>query len=110
MKKILAGLDKELSGRVRLCIVALLARYGSLDFNTFKKELGLTDGNLASHMIALEKVEYIKVTKKFVSRKPNTSYSLSELGRIAYRKHMMALEQMLEDVKKMDALKSKSEK
>lgn len=102
MKELLNDLDKEIGGRVRLCIVSLLSKYGKLDFNTFKKELGLTDGNLASHMNALEKAEYITVTKKFVAKKPNTSYSLSELGRISYRKHMLALESLVKEMHKRD--------
>ena len=64
-------------------------------FNRLKELLGVTDGNLASHLKSLEKSEYIKVEKLFIDRKPNTRYSVSEAGRIAFKKHIKAIEQLL---------------
>ena len=64
-------------------------------FNRLKELLGVTDGNLASHLKSLEKSEYIKVEKLFIDRKPNTRYSVSEEGRIAFKKHIKAIEQLL---------------
>ena len=65
------------------------------DFNTLKELLGVTDGNLASHAKALEKVAYIKVEKQFIGRKPNTRYSATGAGRKAFKKHIEALEQLI---------------
>jgi DNA-binding MarR family transcriptional regulator len=65
------------------------------DFNTLKELLGATDGNLASHTKALEKAEYIKVEKQFIARKPNTRYSTTKLGRVAFKKHINALEKLI---------------
>lgn len=62
------------------------------DFNTLKEMLGVTDGNLASHIKALEKEKYIQVNKTFVDRKPHTRYKITEKGRNAFRKHLDALE------------------
>ena len=64
----------------------------SLDFNTLKDLLGVTDGNLASHLKALEKVEYIDVQKQFVGRKPNTQYAATQQGKKAFSAHLDALE------------------
>ncbi len=71
----------------------------SLDFNRLKELLGVTDGNLASHLKALEKVEYIDVEKQFVGRKPNTQYSTTQAGRKAFNDHLNALEALLKEQK-----------
>ncbi len=65
------------------------------DFNMLKELLEVTDGNLASHTKALEKVDYIIVEKQFIGRKPNTRYSASKSGRLAFKKHIEALEQII---------------
>lgn len=67
----------------------------SLDFNTLKELLGVTDGNLASHLKALEKVDYIDVQKQFVGRKPNTQYVATLPGKKAFSAHLDALEMLL---------------
>jgi DNA-binding MarR family transcriptional regulator len=65
------------------------------DFKTLKELLGATDGNLASHTKALEKAEYISVEKQFIGRKPNTRYSASPLGKAEFKKHINALEKLI---------------
>lgn len=66
-----------------------------LDFNALKEVLEVTDGNLASHLKALEKVAYIQFTKDFVGRKPRTQYHATSAGKTAFEKHLNALEQLL---------------
>ncbi len=66
-----------------------------VDFKTLKERLGVTDGNLASHIKALEKQQYLEVRKQFIGRKPNTSYSTTEKGRKAFNEHLDALERLL---------------
>ena len=65
------------------------------DFKTLKELLNITDGNLASHSKALEKVEFIRVEKQFVGRKPNTRYYATELGKAEFKKHITALEKLI---------------
>jgi len=62
------------------------------DFSSLKEELNVTDGNLASHIKALEKENYISVNKSFIDRKPQTRYTITDLGRAAFKKHLDALE------------------
>jgi len=88
-------LDKAFESRVRLGIMSALMVESSLDFKQLKALLGVTDGNLATHLKALEKKQYILVTKKFIGRKPNTSYSLTKEGRTAFKDHLAALEKLL---------------
>ncbi len=66
-----------------------------VDFGTLKEMLQVTDGNLASHITALEKMEYIKVQKQFVGKKPNTSYAVTKAGKKAFSNHLDALENLL---------------
>lgn len=65
------------------------------DFNTLKELLGATDGNIASHIKALEGAEYIKVEKQFIGKKPNTRYSATRIGKAAFKKHINALEKLI---------------
>lgn len=66
-----------------------------LDFNSLKELLDVTDGNLASHLKALEKDNHISVTKSFIERKPNTKYMVTASGKEAFKKHIHAIEQLL---------------
>jgi DNA-binding MarR family transcriptional regulator len=88
-------LDKILEHRVRLQIMSVLITNNAFDFNALKEMLSVTDGNLASHIKALEKEKYISVTKTFVDRKPNTKYKVTDKGKTAFRKHLDALEAVL---------------
>jgi len=67
----------------------------SFDFNSLKEALDVTDGNLASHLKALEENDLIKVNKQFIGRKPNTSYSITDNGKISFRNHLKALEEII---------------
>ena len=95
MNNIISGLNKLFESRVRLGIMSILSVNESADFNGMKELMQLTDGNLASHLKALEAVGYIVSTKQFVGRKPNTTYTITEEGRRQFRAHIDALEQLL---------------
>ena len=72
----------------------------SLDFNALKEYLLVTDGNLASHLKALEKEHFIEVKKSFLGRKPNTRYAMTKLGRKSFEEHINALENLISFKKK----------
>jgi len=57
--------------------------------------LELTDGNLASHLKALEQQEIILVSKQFVGRKPSTTYQATDVGKNLFRQHLAALEYLI---------------
>lgn len=75
--------------------MSILMVNDSVDFNRLKELLGVTDGNLASHIKALESEDYILITKQFVGKKPNTQYQVTKAGRDAFKKHLDALEQLI---------------
>ncbi len=95
MKNCIEQLNKAFESRVRLGIMSILMVNDFVDFGTLKQQLQITDGNLASHLTALEKLQYIEVKKQFVGKKPNTSYSVNNMGKIAFGEHLNALEQLI---------------
>lgn len=92
--------DKTFENRLRLQIMSVLVANDYYDFNSLKELLKVTDGNLASHLKALEKENYITVTKSFIGRKPNTQYAASEQGKQAFRKHLEAMEKLIREQKR----------
>lgn len=92
-------LDKAFENRVRLQVMSILVVNDKYDFNSLKELLGVTDGNLASHLKALEKEEYIVVNKVFLGRKPNTNYAATQKGKDAFRAHLDALEALISQQK-----------
>jgi DNA-binding MarR family transcriptional regulator len=99
VKAIINGLNKVFDSRVRLGIMSALAVNESVDFSALKDYLELTDGNLASHLKALEKEEYIETRKSFVGRKPNTKFCMTKQGKIAFEAHINALEKLIRSQK-----------
>ncbi|MES2731335.1 MAG: transcriptional regulator [Bacteroidota bacterium] len=95
MKNILVNINKSFENRVRLGVMSILMVNDWVDFNFLKETLDLTDGNLASHLSALEKTEYIEVKKSFIGKKPNTTYAATDAGRKAFREHLEALEALI---------------
>ena len=95
MKDIISGLNKVFDSRIRLGIMSVLAVNDRVDFNTMKELLDVTDGNLASHLKALEKEGVIEVKKQFIDRKPNTSYSITTEGKKLFKEHIDALEKLI---------------
>lgn len=90
-----SGFHKAFESRIRLGIMSALAVNDALDFNSLKEYLDVTDGNLASHIKALEKEDFIGVEKSFVGRKPNTKYFITPAGKKAFGNHLAALEKLI---------------
>lgn len=95
MKDLLSKLNKAFESRVRLGIMSVLIVNEWVDFNTLKAYLELTDGNLATHLKALEESGMITVRKQFIGRKPRTSYHITTGGREAFFEHIHAIEAMI---------------
>ena len=97
MKKIFTKIKKEFDHRVRLGVMSILMVNDWVEFKTLKEMLGLTDGNLASHLKTLESKKYIEVSKQFVGRKPQTTYAVTAEGRKAFNEHLDALEELIKN-------------
>jgi DNA-binding MarR family transcriptional regulator len=90
-----SAIDELLQSRVRLAIVAYLASAGRADFSVLRDAIKTTDGNASVHLRKLEDAGYVVMDKRFVDRKPQTSYALTERGRRALLDYVAHLEGLL---------------
>ena len=92
-------LDKAIHEKGRLAIMTLLATRVSWSFQDLKTELGMSDGNLITHLRTLHKLGLVALTKE-VRNRPQTSYSLTVKGRSAFKDYLNVLEQIVKAGKK----------
>ncbi len=92
-------LDKVIHEKGRLSIMTLLATRVSWPFQDLKAGLGMSDGNLITHLRTLHRLGLVATTREMRGR-PQTSYSLTAKGRGAFREYLKILEQILKAGKK----------
>jgi DNA-binding HxlR family transcriptional regulator len=80
--------------------MSILILHDWVEFVELKDYLKVTDGNLASHLSSLEKLNFIQSRKQFIGNKPNTSYAATKLGRESFGNHLNALENLIKGVSK----------
>lgn len=96
-------LDPIISQPSRLQIMAslmALATEEQIDFRHLRDLLNLTDGNLGAHLQKLEEAGYLRMEKTFVAKKPRTYVSATDKGRLAFKEHVAALEQIIQSSKR----------
>ncbi|MFM7320199.1 MAG: winged helix-turn-helix domain-containing protein [Armatimonadota bacterium] len=91
----LDALDDVIHQKVRLGIMSSLMATGGSDFTFLKQALGVSDGNLATHLSVLEEAGYIEQRKDWVGRKTRTRCSPTESGRAAFAAYVAALEKLV---------------
>src|SRR5687768_18591536 len=84
---------------IRMGVMSTLMVNDQINFNDLKQMLGVTDGNLASHLANLEENGFIKVHKGYIGRKTNTTYSITKAGEKAFKEHIDALEAIIKGVR-----------
>jgi DNA-binding MarR family transcriptional regulator len=80
--------------------MAALAAGDDMTFTEVKEVTGMTDGNLSVHARLLESAGFVRVNKRFVGVKPQTTLSLTAAGRAAFRKYIEQLEQVVLQTRK----------
>ncbi|WP_367391639.1 winged helix-turn-helix domain-containing protein [Lewinella sp. LCG006] len=95
MKELITHLRKAFDHRVRLGVMSMLMVTDWVDFTHLRDHLEISDGNLASHLKALDKEGYVELRKQFIGRRPNTSYRVTEKGRVAFLDHLAYLEKII---------------
>ena len=91
----LPELNPVIHGRLRLALLSLLSGVEEAEFTWLRAKTASTDGNLGAQLLKLEEAGYVTVEKKFVLRKPQTLYRLTENGRLALTEYVRALRQLL---------------
>jgi len=91
-------LDKLVHQPTRLQLFAHLYRHGPTPFQELKEDVGVTEGNLASHLGTMEEAGAVAVEKEFVDRKPRTSYELTQEGEDLFEDHVSVLESLIEEL------------
>lgn len=97
MNNPIGGINKLFESRIKLGVMSILLVNEWVDFNALKEYLEVTDGNLASHLKALESNNFIEVKKQFAGRKPKTTYRCTRKGKSAFRLHLTALENLIKN-------------
>jgi DNA-binding MarR family transcriptional regulator len=89
-------LNKAFDSRVRLGLMSILSVNEWVSYKEIKNLLNLTDGNLASHIHALEKINFIEIKKQFIGKKPLTTYKITNIGKKAFKEHILGLEKLIQ--------------
>ena len=87
-------LDRTIHEPARLRIVTILSGVDVADFSFLLETLGLTKGNLSSHMDRLEKAGYVEVIKSFKGKIPHTQFRLTKAGQDALAEYWAGLDQI----------------
>jgi DNA-binding HxlR family transcriptional regulator len=88
-------IDDVIHSRIRTAIMAVLMSVEEAEFTFIREKISATDGNLSVHLRKLEEHKYILSDKKFIDRKPHTTYKLTENGRKAFEDYIKKLEGIL---------------
>ena len=91
----LPDLNPVVHGKMRLALLSLLAGVDEAEFTWLRSKTGSTDGNLGAQLLKLEEAGYVAAEKRFVLRKPQTVYRITEQGRQALMEYVQALKQLL---------------
>ncbi|HFQ62470.1 MAG TPA: transcriptional regulator [Epsilonproteobacteria bacterium] len=89
--------DPLLHQGIRSKLVSLLITNDELPFKALKEALGVTDGNLSSHLSKLEKEQYIVIEKTFEGKRPKTVVKIASRGRKAFEVYIEALKAFIEE-------------
>jgi DNA-binding transcriptional ArsR family regulator len=91
----LPELNPVIHGKLRLALLSLLMGVEEAEFTWLREKTGSTDGNLGAQLMKLEEAGYVAAEKRFVLRKPQTLYRMTETGRVAMGEYVAALKELL---------------
>ncbi len=90
----MTDIDRVIHEPVRLRILSILTGVDLADFKFLLSTLGLSRGNLSSHMDKLQRAGYVEVQKGFNGKIPHTDYRITDGGRKALLDYWAALDQI----------------
>ena len=89
-------MDELLLSKTRLAVIAELLTAQWITFSELQRSTKTSNGNLGAHLGKLTDAGYIKEEKRFVNRKPETRYILTDKGRAAFVGHVREMQALLE--------------
>lgn len=90
-------LDRVIHERSRLALVALLAASEPLSFTDLRDTLGMSDGNLTTHLRTLEEAGYLTASRSAGEARKHTDFRLSPAGRTAFQAYLRHLEEIVRE-------------
>jgi DNA-binding MarR family transcriptional regulator len=93
--ELLLQLDRVIHEKGRLAIMSMLAATPELSFTEMRDALAMTDGNLTTHIKALQQEGYVTIAKSVQNRRPLTTCSLTTVGRKAFAEYINLLEKIV---------------
>jgi DNA-binding MarR family transcriptional regulator len=93
--ELLLQLDRVIHEKGRLAIMSMLAATPELSFTEMRDALAMTDGNLTTHIKALQQEGYVSIAKSVQNRRPLTTCSLTMAGRKAFAEYINLLEKIV---------------
>lgn len=90
-----SGFDELIHAPTRLAIVSLLAASEQADFKFIRDTVALSDSALSKQLTILEEAGYVEIRKGFVGKRPRTSARLTRAGRLAFSRHVLALQEIV---------------
>lgn len=91
-------LDETIHQPTRLRMMTMLVAQpedGRLAYGFIQKTLGLTGGNLTTHLRKLEDAGFLGISKEFVNSRPRTWVYATQEGRRAFAEYLANLERAL---------------
>jgi DNA-binding MarR family transcriptional regulator len=88
-------LDRVIHEKGRLAIMSLLAAAPELSFTELRDALGMTDGNLTTHIRILQEEGFLSVAKSYQNNRSLTTCALTKAGRKAFASYIDLLEKIV---------------
>lgn len=97
-KPIIQISNRTIHEPARLLLLIYLYSVEKADFTFLRKQTGMTQGNLSSHLTKLESAGYIHLEKSFKNRRPLTLVQITDPGREAFRSYVKEMHLYFKDL------------
>ncbi|MEN8203735.1 MAG: transcriptional regulator [Bacteroidota bacterium] len=95
------NIDRTIHEPARLLLLIYLYSVEKADFTFLRKQTGMTQGNLSSHLTKLESAGYIQSEKLFKNKRPMTLIRISDQGRKAFASYVKGMHLYFSDLLQM---------
>lgn len=91
MANMINHIDKVFENKYRFSIMNVIIKRELINYSSLQNLFLLSSGALSYHLNILENARYIIAEKKFIDKKPNTSYSCTTSGKKSFTEYKKAL-------------------